>query len=257
MKNTETTRHTIIVRPDTEMQKTKARKIAEELHLPCFDPASKDGDYILTVKQDYLSLQPSDKSCGEVYVDFLKGAFGFRRQRLQGQAQPLAKAVGFKPDSPTLIVDLTAGLGRDTFILASLGCKVIAVERNPVVFALLRDGLKRALASDETHHAASRISLINAEAADAHRQIKETPETVYLDPMYPHKKKSASVKKEMKLIRALVGDDPDSAMLFEAAKSQNPKRIAVKRPAGAPPLLPTPAPSTVIKTPKHRFDIYF
>lgn len=81
------------------------------------------------------------------------------------------------------------------------------------------------------------------------------PAVVYLDPMYPHRSKSALVKKEMRILRILVGDDEDSAKLLTSALQVANKRVVVKRPAYAPPLTGL-EPNLVFKTKNNRFDVY-
>jgi len=83
----------------------------------------------------------------------------------------------------------------------------------------------------------------------------ERPEVVYLDPMYPHTGKSALQKKEMRLFRRLVGDDEDVPRLLQAALGCATKRVVVKRPRTAPPVLEL-KPSLAIEGKTTRFDVY-
>lgn len=156
------------------------------------------------------------------------------------------------------MVDATAGLGRDAFILASLGARVTMIERSPVLAALLEDGLRR-LEADTALSALVQLRLVHANAIawlqqqatdPAHR-----PQVVYLDPMYPHRSKSALVKKEMRALRALVGDDDDAAQLLQAARQCALQRVVVKRPKGAP-LLDANRPSGNVQSKNTRYDIY-
>ena len=62
------------------------------------------------------------------------------------------------------------------------------------------------------------------------------PDTVYLDPMYPHTGKTALKNKEMRLFRLLVGEDTDAPRLLAAALQCAKNRVAVKRPKNAPPV---------------------
>lgn len=164
--------------------------------------------------------------------------------------------------TPT-VLDATAGLGRDAFVLASLGCKVQMVERNPVVAALLDDGLSRAKCDPEIGGwVAQRMSLIHASSHDALNQLIEDenfiqPDVVYLDPMYPHpeNKKSALVKKEMRVFQSLVGFDLDADELLNPAMLLAKKRVVVKRPDYAD-WLNHQKPSMAIETKKNRFDVY-
>ncbi len=161
-------------------------------------------------------------------------------------------------------MDGTAGLGRDAFVLASLGCRVQMVERHPVVAALLEDGLARAKQdADIGEWVSERMTLLYASSHDALSSLSldpnfEKPDVVYLDPMYPHpenKKKSALVKKEMRVFQSLVGADIDADALLEPALALANKRVVVKRPDYAN-WLDEAKPTMAIETKKNRFDVY-
>ena len=103
------------------------------------------------------------------------------------------------------VIDATAGLGRDAFVLASIGCQVRLVERHPVVYLLLQDGLNRAYQDAEI----GEMMRQNMQLLDVHHIAELNPQTegadvIYLDPMYPHKQKSALVKKEMRVFQHLL-----------------------------------------------------
>ena len=53
--------------------------------------------------------------------DFVGGPVNHRLRFGGGRGQDLARAAGLKPGVNPHIVDATAGLGRDAFLLASLG----------------------------------------------------------------------------------------------------------------------------------------
>ena len=61
----------------------------------------------------------------------------------------IAKAVGIAQGVRPQVLDATAGLGKDAFVLASLGCQMTLIERQPLIAALLEDGLARARGDDE------------------------------------------------------------------------------------------------------------
>lgn len=197
---------------------------AERLPQP---PAS--GVY-LCYTDDGLSLCRAG-SKGRVQADFTGGSAN--RRRLKGGGELIAKAVN-RAAQPA-VWDATGGLGRDSFVLAGLGLAVRVYERHPVVYALLADGIVRALRQPETAETAACITLVQGDAAhllreDAARLGK--PDAVYLDPMYPERQKSAAVKKEMAYFHELLGlPDPDAdAALFQAALHTAKKRVVVKRP---------------------------
>lgn len=211
----------------------------------------------LVLTSTHLKLRKQDEpKLGGIYVDFVEGTMAHRRKFGGGRGEAVAKAVGIKKDYLPDVVDATAGLGRDAFVLASIGCKVRMVERHPVVAALLEDGLKRAYRdADIGEWMQERMTLIHASSAQALTEITPPPDVVYLDPMYPHKAKSALVKKEMRVFQSLVGADEDADALLEPAMTLAKKRVVVKRPDYAEPLNNQAAHANVT-TKNHRFDIY-
>ncbi len=237
-----------------------AAELAAELGLPLItDPAITDCTLWLSLTLDRLELRtPDPGTSGPIYVDFVLGQAAHRRRFGGGRKQPLARAVGLKGGAPPTVVDATAGLGRDAFVLACLGCTVYLVERSPIIVALLRDGLSRAARDSEIGPLVrERLHLTKADGRDYLTGLPEPrrPEVVYLDPMYPHRQKSALVKKEMRLLRNLVGDDEDASELLVTALACAKRRVVVKRPRLAPALT-GPAPGFQIIAPNTRFDIY-
>ncbi|MGK3142556.1 16S rRNA (guanine(1516)-N(2))-methyltransferase RsmJ [Pantoea sp. C2G6] len=205
----------------------------------------------------HLELRKRDEpKLGGIFVDFVSGAMAHRRRFGGGRGEAVAKAVGVKGGYLPDVVDATAGLGRDAFVLAALGCRVRMLERHPVVAALLEDGLQRGYQDAEIGGwLRERLTLIHAPSAQALGEITPPPDVVYLDPMYPHRQKSALVKKEMRVFQSLVGADDDADALLEPARRLAKKRIVVKRPDYAPPLAGVVTQSAVV-TKSHRFDIY-
>ncbi|MDX7780448.1 class I SAM-dependent methyltransferase [Aeromonas hydrophila] len=204
-----------------------------------------------------LELRKLDEpKLGAVYVDFVEGAVAHRRKFGGGRGQSIAKAVGLKAGAMPNVVDATAGLGRDAFVLASLGCKVTMIERSPVVAALLQDGLVRAALDPEIGPwVRERMELLHGPAVETLLGLTERPDVIYLDPMFPHKQKSALVKKEMRVFQSLVGPDLDADALLPAALTMADKRVVVKRPDYAG-WLNEHKPSMAIETKSNRFDVY-
>ena len=178
---------------------------------------------------------------GVVQVDFASGAAQHRRT--QGGGELIAKAV--QHTARPVVWDATGGLGRDSFVLASLNLTVHTFEQHPAVFALLQDGLHRAAQSPEIAAIAARITLHQGNAAALMPTLAAQigrPDVVYLDPMYPERQKSAAVKKEMAYFHALMeqpenersefrrSQNANDAALFQAARAIAQKRIVVKRP---------------------------
>ena len=229
----------------------KAKKLREKWGFV----ALKSESFQLRLLPEYLALeQLDDKQQGLVFVDFASGAVAHRRKFGGGKGQSIAKAIGMKAGVTLHVIDATAGLGRDAFVLASLGCKVDMVERSPVAAALLEDGLERAYLDAEIGEwMQQRMRLTHASGYEYLQQHKA--DVVYLDPMFPHKKKSALVKKEMRVFQGVVGADLDADDLLEVALAAAKYRVVVKRPDYAP-FLNDKKPSMSIKTKKNRFDVY-
>lgn len=208
-----------------------------------------------------MQLIQSDKhSPGPIYIDFTSGQVAHRRLFGGGKGQTLAKAVGLNKTSSLIILDATAGMGKDAFVFASLGATVILMERSPISAALLSDALQRASLNEDISEIINRMSFIYGDArllgTDRGIELNEQPDVIYLDPMFPHRKKSALVKKEMLAFQSLIGDDNDSDELLNVCRQAAKKRVVVKRPIKAP-YLDNQKPSLSMNMKKHRFDIYF
>lgn len=172
------------------------------------------------------------KSVVKVYVDFTSGGVEHRRKHGGGLGQAIAKAVGITGKYKPYVIDATAGLGKDAFVLASLGCKVLMLERERVPAQLLQDGLIRSKNSKKTKEITDRMHLIEVDSIEYLSKLKasEMPDVVYLDPMFPHSKKSRLVKKEMQIFQQIVGEDADAGELLKLAMKVAKKRVVVKRP---------------------------
>ncbi len=212
-------------------------------------------NYLLQVNYQHLELLKCDEpKLGAIKVDFVDGAVAHRRKFGGGRGQDIAKAVGLKHGFTPHVLDATAGLGRDAFVLATLGCQVTMMERMPVVAALLENGLARAKLNSEVSDIADRMNLINSSSIE-NMTLANQPDVIYLDPMYPHREKSAAVKKEMRVFQTLVGEDLDADNLLAPALALAKYRVVVKRPSYAEPLNNI-KPATSIKMKKNRFDVY-
>jgi 16S rRNA (guanine1516-N2)-methyltransferase len=235
-----------------------AKHIAEKNSLPFINYLeSKNFDYVLILSSTGLYLEDVKKKLGSLKIDFFRGKLAYRLNHLQNQKQLLAKAIGLKPNFKPQVLDATAGLGTDSFVLAQLGCPIILLERSPIIFLLLKDALERALKHPKFFSLS--IELIKIEALTYLKQITSNlnsiPEIIYLDPMYPHSSKSALVKKEMRFLRDLVGDDTDAPNLLKLAIMCAKQRVIVKRPRLSSYLANTKPHHSVLGK-QHRLDVY-
>jgi len=211
---------------------------------------------ILTSKR--LELRKRDEAkLGRIYVDFTSSTMTYRRRFGGGHHESIAKAIGIKKNYLPTVVDATAGLGRDAFLLASLGCSVHMLERHSVVAALLDDGLQRGYQNSKIGSwLREYMTLLHVSSVTYLANILLKPDVVYLDPMYPRRQKSALAKKEMHIFHSLVGTDDDADSLLSPARKLAVRRVVVKRPSYAKPLANIAAQAKII-TKNHRFDLYF
>lgn len=252
----------------SEVSADLALALSRELAVPLVDEiAAAQFKYHLRITArglELLALYKEGKT--RLFVDFVKGAMGYRRIHGGGYRQAIAKAVGLKNATQSLsVLDATAGLGKDAFILASLGARLHLVERSPIIAALLKDGLKRALQEPEINRfLKEKIQLSVGDACEIMANIQnekpdgktgEKPDVVYLDPMFPEKNKSALTTIDLRIIRDIVGPDMDAEKLFETAVKTAKHRVVVKRPIQAPTISAV-KPSFSLAGKRNRYDVY-
>jgi len=196
-----------------------------------------------------------DLDATSLIVDFVGGAIGHRFRSGEGRGQALAKAAGFSRGVMPEIVDATAGLGRDAFFLASLGARVTLVERSLTMHDLLAEGLERARAQGGRYaETVARMTLIHGDSCALLPQLN--PQVVLVEPMHPPRSNTALVKKEMRLIREIVGTDPDAAQLMQVALETAHNRVVLKWPLRAEPMPELPKPSHQILGKSTRYDVF-
>ena len=188
-------------------------------------------------------------------IDFAGGAVGYRFRRGGERGHPLVRAAGIKKGLVPSIVDATAGLGRDAFLLASAGAAVTLIERSPEVHELLEDALARAAAeSSELAEVVARMTLIRGDARSLLPELK--PDVVIVDPMHPPRRGTALVKQEMRQLSAIVGADEDADELMRIALASARERVVLKWPLRAAPLLAAPRPSHQLSGKTVRYEVF-
>ena len=200
----------------------------------------------LSIMPDKLVLLLENFS--PLFVDF--NSVFLKKRRDAGKKQGLVQAC--KPAKGVRILDVTAGWGRDAAVLASFGAEVLMFERQPVMAALLEDGLSRMFHDSSIKMALSLLRM------DAKRYLQDLtvvdyPDIIYIDPMHPTRHKSALVKKDMQALQQLIGADNDAIDLIQLALHRARRRVVVKWPQRLAPLL---QPSQCINGKTVRFDVY-
>lgn len=250
--------------PATAADAARAAELAQQLGLPLLasgsDPLSCHSHRALLVLEGRaLRLQRTGRGApGPVAVDF--GSAGMRHRRHAGARELLGRAVGQAGNNTLRVLDATAGLGTDAFVLADQGSAVVLCEREPVIAEMLRSGLQVAASSGDPWlmSVAQRMSLYPGDARALAPEHLRDVDVIYLDPMFPPRRKSAAVKKEMALFHTLLAraiDPQDADALLLWALRQGAARVVVKRPAKAP-CLGAQQPSHAISGKAVRYDVY-
>lgn len=254
---------TIAISADRGIPKSLLDKLAKQTSLPLLDPHIQ-ADYLLHITTEFLELRKTNidqkkPKHESIHVDFVTGKVNHRRLHGGGKGQDIAKAIGLHKIKEPKVLDLTAGMGGDAFVLATLGANITMVERNFVTHALLDDAINRAkLSADEELQAIiNRITLKNEDALLTLENLdSDLPDVIYIDPMFPARSKSAQVKKEMQFFHDIVGTDEDSENLLLKSLNLAKKRIVVKRPRLAEKLTDKIQPAFEISGKSTRYDVY-
>jgi 16S rRNA (guanine1516-N2)-methyltransferase len=186
----------------------------------------------------------------ELRVDFVSGAVAHRLRFGGGRGQALAKAMGLRAGKTP-----TAGLGRDSFLLASLGAQVTMIERSDQMHALLVKGMDEAVqAGGDFANIIGRMTLVKGDAKDVLPTL--LADAILIDPMHPPRKNSALVKRELRQVREIVGTDEDAADLVRVALQTARNRVVLKWPAKADAIEGIQACSHQILGKSTRYDVF-
>lgn len=230
-----------------------AQQLAEQLGTPLNLPAPTTR-YQVIFSAAGVALHDTEFANSRIQVDFTSTKFNYLRRTVSTRNHLLARAVGAKHQPR--VIDATAGLGRDSFILACLGCQVIALERSPVMAALLADGLVRWQAVEP-----ELAQCIHLHHGDSIELLANLPtdwppaQAVLLDPMYPARKKSALNQQAMRSLHGLVGEDNDTPALLAVALASGIGKVVLKRPLRAD-VLASDKLSHQYKGRSGRWDVY-
>ena len=253
---------------NNEEKQQAAEDFAARHNLPCSLYTETNSTLSLNFAPDFTELRDNEKNIA-VHIDFISGDLAHRQKYGGGRGQSIAKAIGLKQGTPPpSVLDATAGLAKDAYVLACLGCSMTLVERSPYIVELIKDAIHRAEEDEHFKMILNKgfevinkssieylIELENKTSSESNNPNVIYPEVIYLDPMYPDKKKSASVKKNMQILQKLLGKDEDTQELLNAALNVATKRVVVKRPKGAENLTEL-KPTYTVESKKTRYDVY-
>ena len=238
---------------DSDLQ-IECKTLAAQTCLPIISKLSQLETALILSRKGLALARPNDsKMTGTIQVDFTNGAWIRRIKRVREER--LIRAMGKKTPKTARIIDATGGLGRDSFLLAAAGFTVRTFERNPVLAALLADGLSRASKTAAIREICRRIRFTPGNAIDFLTPGDTVAEIIYLDPMFPRTTSSAKVKKELQMIQHVTGEDQDIDELFARALQIAGERVVVKRPQNGP-WLSDRRPAYTLNGKTIRFDVY-
>jgi 16S rRNA (guanine1516-N2)-methyltransferase len=174
-----------------------------------------------------------------------------QRKNVGLKEDPLKKAVGFKKGQRLRVLDLTAGLLRDSCHLAQMGCQVVALEENP----LLAKGIEAFL----QHEPSWSIDFVGREASDYLQGLSgaDSPDCIYYDPMFESEGRKSLPGKESQFLAELVApSSPErEADILQLALGRCRNRVVVKRSLQAP-FIGDFKPHHSIKGKSVRYDVY-
>jgi 16S rRNA (guanine1516-N2)-methyltransferase len=234
------------------------QNLAERLAVPLRDSSIVGYDlheqFFLSWRDGCLKLLDQELlKKGGLVVD-IEPRHGEQRSWPAPKQGALAQALGRKTKT---VIDATTGWGQDSLHIFRMGYKLICIERSPIMSELLADGFQRLAQVDWMQNLHQQPpQLLCGNAIELLATLNTPPDCIYLDPMFPPKrKKSALAKKSMTILRDLLGDDHDKELLFSAALAACGKRVVVKSPDYAEPLGGKPTESFQGKL--MRYDVYF
>lgn len=252
---------TVTIVPFTDKDVATVIALAQRFNMP-WTPAEDSSAlrqyrYHLLINNRCAELISPDTTFKPIKLSFIDGRNTHRRLFGGRNQQLIARAIGSGKKTNLNVLDGTAGFGTDAFVLASLGCNVTLIERIPALATMLELAVEEANQHSATERIASRMQVVFGDAVRLFKDSRYSArfDTVYLDPMYPKSNKSALVKKNMQVLRDLVGFDDSGEDLLRSALNCALMRVVVKRPRGAPTLSGR-TPSFVLKSAKTRYDIY-
>ena len=236
------------------------------------DPVFEDRANQLSVRLG-LPVCRDPKAVGETFglalvpdADGLSLFDGKMSRLLPGKlpAELLVRAAKLRDPGPCPVaIDCTAGLGDDSLLLAAMGYTVHLFEYDPITAELLDSALRKSQSSDSSGalsditnrmilHREDSLAVLSAfrelpvrskgeettsgqdPEPGAFPYVTYAPDLIYLDPMFPARRKSGLITKKLQMLQMLENPCADESALLAAAVRANPRRIVIKRPLKGP-----------------------
>ena len=118
--------------------KEKAEDFAKSAGYPLVPTNEVTSPINLNYTNDFVELCDKEKNIN-IHIDFISGDLAHRQKYGGGRGQSIAKAIGLKQGTPPpSVLDATAGLAKDAYVLACLGCSMTLVERSTIIIELMK-----------------------------------------------------------------------------------------------------------------------
>lgn len=247
-----------IINTCTKKQLDFLNNLSMTTGIECSDTLLKIGRYLIYSDDKLTLTESSIDNTIMLNFDFVKMWKYHASQKYNIKNELFAKALGIKQKTKNKlkIYDSTCGSGKDSILMLFFGCKVIATERNNVIYSLLLDARRRLFEYlEEINEVKLDFEIKYIDAKSGLEFVEENIDIIYCDPMYPSRKTKALPRKEIQIFKNNIGLDQDRHHLFEWALKQNVNKVIVKRPRKGVDLFGVP---TAIYTGKTTcYDMYF
>jgi len=157
-----------------------------------------------------------------------------RLKSYRGNQEPLLKAIG-KRARQGRVIDLTAGLGRDSMVMAKAGAQVTLLEQHPLIVCLLIDAIEKAERITALKPISARLQVCWQDAffwlEHESNQTTVSFDAWYCDPMFEHAtNKTARNKRPMQILQACNANVSQQPLAgFALAHLSGNTKLVVKR----------------------------
>ena len=224
---------TYIINSCTKKQLDFLNNLSAETGIECANSPPKTGNYLIFSEDKLTLTENSIDNITTLNFDFVKMWKYHASQKYKLKNELFAKALGIKQKTSNrlIVYDATCGSGKDSVLMLFFGCRVVANERNNVIYSLLLDAHRRLFEYlEEINETKPDFEIKYVDAKFGLQQVEEKIDIIYCDPMYPNRNTKALPRKEIQIFKNNIGLDLDRHHLFEWALKQNVKKVIIKRP---------------------------
>jgi 16S rRNA (guanine1516-N2)-methyltransferase len=189
-------------------------------------------------------INASYKEAVSISIDFLDEAINNKiKSRLSGKKDIFSKLFPIKNST---LLDCTAGYGRDSYVLRSMGFNITMIENSPIMSLLLNDALKKLKLSN--------FKMYHGNSYDYLNHSEKYYDYIYIDFMFDKLKKNSLSSKNDETLKLISFQENNKNNLIRLAIKKANSRVVVKEPKYS--LSNILKPEYTIKTKLLNFNIY-